>query len=60
MYELKRMNRSKYGLWEGERSLVEEEEAGNIRRRSAVFMIMVHDQGLLSWLVMVIVYERRN
>ena len=44
-----------YFLWEGERSLAEEEEAENIRR-SAVFMIMVvHGQGLRSWLVMVIV-----
>jgi hypothetical protein len=49
VYELKRRNRSKYGLWEGERSLTEKEEAGNIRRRSAVFMIMVvHVQGLRS------------
>ena len=40
----------------GKRSLAEEEEAGNIKRRSAVFMIMVvHGQGLRSWLVMVIV-----
>ena len=41
MYEVKQRNRSKYSLWEGERSFVEKGEAGNIRRRSAVFTTMI-------------------
>ena len=40
---------------EGEKSLTEEEEAGNIRRSIVFMIIVVLGQGLRSWLVMVIV-----